>query len=85
MNRPGTVSSRKKKSTGWRPRTDAQNFEFKKKVIENGEDKIDDHLATIQKAIEAAAGEVPHCTEAEGEKNTQGTPENVRLREEAAA
>ena len=53
--------------------------------MENGEDKIDDNLATIQKAIEAAAGEVPHCTEAEGEKNTQGTPENVRSREEAAA
>ena len=45
----------------------SEKFEFKKKVMENGEDKIDNNLATLQKAIEAAAGEVPHCTEAERE------------------
>ena len=46
--------------------------------------KIDENLATIQKTIEAAAGEVVHNTRAEREKVTQRKPDNVRRREEAA-
>ena len=46
--------------------------------------KIDENLATIQKTIEAAAGEVVHNTRAEREKITQRKPDNVRRREEAA-
>ena len=51
---------RTKKWTGWRPRTDEQKIEFKKKVVENGEDRIDQNWATIQKCIEIAAGKVAH-------------------------
>ena len=56
---------RTKKWTGWRPRTDEEQIEFKKNVMENGEDRTDEHLAAIQKNIEIAAGKVAHHTEAE--------------------
>ena len=42
------------------PKTEAQKIEFKKQVMENEEDKIDENLATTQNTIEAAAGEVAH-------------------------
>ena len=53
--------------------------------MENGEVKIDENLATKQKTIEAAAGEVAHYTKAEREKFIQQTPDNVRIPEGAAA
>ena len=59
---------RTKKWIGWRPRTDEQHIEFKKKVMENGEDGIDEDFTTIQKTIEIAAGAVTHHTKAEKEK-----------------
>ena len=62
-----------------------KKIELRKKVMESGEDKIEEDLADIQKTIEDAAGKVAHHTEAEREKMIQNTPENVRLREEAAA
>ena len=34
---------RKKKWTGWRPKTDEQKNDFKKKVMQNGEEKIDEN------------------------------------------
>ena len=49
-----------------------------------GEERRPD-LAALQKAIEIATGTVAHHTKAERVKITQSTPENVRLREEAAA
>ena len=60
---------RTKKWTGWRPRTDEQKIEFKKKVVENGEDKIDENCATIQKYLEIAAGKVAHHMKAERDKH----------------
>ena len=65
----------KKKWTGWRPKTDEQTQEFRKNVMEKNFDTEDD-IATTQKNIETVAGEVAQIISA---------PENVRLREEAAA
>ena len=53
--------------------------------MQGGDDKTEEDLAVIQKTIAAAAGKVAHHTKAEREKITQSTPENVKLREEAAA
>ena len=36
----------------------SKNFEFKKKVMEVGEEKSEDNLATIQESIEVAVGKV---------------------------
>ena len=52
--------------------------------MEKDDDKFDEYLATIQTTIEIVASRVAHHTKAERE-NIQSTPENVRLREEAAA
>ena len=46
---------------------------------------MEEDLETIQKNIENAAGKVVHRTKAQREKQTKSSPENVRLREEAAA
>ena len=51
---------RKKKWTGWKPKKDAQKIDFRKKVIEKGNDKIDEDWASMQKIIEIAAGRVAH-------------------------
>ena len=61
---------RKKKWTGWKPKTDEQQIEFRKKVMEDGDDKIDEDLATIQKTLETAAGKVAHITLKPKEKNS---------------
>ena len=53
--------------------------------MEKGNDKIGEDLATRQKTIEIAAGEVAHHTKAERATHSLSTPENVRSREEAAA
>ena len=50
----------KKEWTGWRPKTNAQKLDFKKKVMENGEEKIDENLVTKQETVEVAAGKVAH-------------------------
>ena len=47
--------------------------------------KIGEDLAVIQKTIEATASKVPQHAKGERENIKQRTPENVRLREEAAA
>ena len=60
---------RKKKWTGWKPKTDEQTMEFQNKVIEKNDDTEYD-LATIQRNIENAAGEVAHHTKAEKQKET---------------
>ena len=46
---------------------------------------IEEDLASIQKNTENAARKVVHRTKAQREKEIMSTPENVRLREEAAA
>ena len=61
---------RKKKWTGLRTKTDEQKLDFKKKVVEGGEDKTQENLAVIQKTHEAAAGKVAHHTKAERENFT---------------
>ena len=49
-------------------------------------DSTEDGLAATQKNVESAAGKVAHRTKWHKEKKTiMSTPENVRLREEAAA
>ena len=45
--------------------------EFKKKVMENGEEKNDEHSDKIQETIEAAAGKVAHGKEANYSKKHQ--------------
>ena len=45
--------------------------EFQKKVMQGGEDKIDEDLATVQETVETAAGNVAHHTQAEREKHTE--------------
>ena len=62
---------RTRKWTGWKPRTDEQKIEFKKKVMEDGEDGIDEDFATVQKTIEIAAGKVAHHTKPKREKLTK--------------
>ena len=59
---------RKKTWTGWKPKTDEQTLEFRKKVMEKNDD-TEDELATIQRNIETAAGKVAHHTKAEREKS----------------
>ena len=59
---------RKKKWTGRKPKTDEQKIEFKKKVMEDGEDRNDEDLVKIQTTIETAAGKVAHHTKDEREK-----------------
>ena len=61
-----------------KPKTDEQNIEFRKNVMEKNDDKIDEALATIQKTIENAASKVAHNTEAERENILQSTPGTVR-------
>ena len=46
---------------------------------------VDENLTTLQKTIEFALGNVAHCTKAERESSLQRTPDDVRMREEAAA
>ena len=45
------AKKRKKKWTGWRPETDVQKIEFKKKVMENRDEKHEEMLGTIQKLL----------------------------------
>ena len=54
-------------------------------MMEKNDDKSDEDLATIQKTIEIAASKVAHNAKAEREQIIQSTPQNVSLREEAAA
>ena len=54
---------RKRRRSG--QETDVQKIDCRKNVMEKGDDKIDEDLATIQKAVEIAAGRVAHHTKAE--------------------
>ena len=56
----------------------------KREVMKNERDTEED-LSTAQKNFENAAKEIQHRTNAQKEKEMMRTPENVRLREEAAA
>ena len=53
--------------------------------MEKNDDQMEDDLAAIQKAIDISAGTVAHYTKAERERIVKSTPEDVGLREEAAA
>ena len=55
-----------------------------KRSDEKGGDK-EEHHSTDQKNIESAAKKIQHLTNAQKEKEMMRTPENMRLREEAAA
>ena len=48
-------------------------------------DGVAEYFATVQKNTESAAGKVVQRTKAQREKEIMSTPDNVRLREEAAA
>ena len=64
------VSLKERESRSGQDRNQRQTSkknEFKK-VMEDGDDKIDEDSTTIQKAIETAAGKVVHHTHAEREK-----------------
>ena len=72
------------KWTGWKPITEEQSVKFKKEVMINN-DGVEEDFATIQKTPRARSGKVVHRTKAQREKEIMSTPDNVRLREEAAA
>ena len=42
---------RKKKWTGWRPKTDEQTIEFQKELMRNRDEKLEENLGTIQKVF----------------------------------
>ena len=48
----------RKKWTGWRPKTDEQTIEFQKDVMRSRDEKKEEKLETIQRAVEDAAGKV---------------------------
>ena len=75
---------RNKEWTGWKPTTEEQLMQFTRKVTKNERDTEED-LSTAQKNIENTAKKIQHRTNALKEKEMLRTPENVRLREEAAA
>ena len=60
-----------KKWTGWKPKKDEQKIEFRKKMMEVGEDMIDEGVASIQKTLVIAAGRVAHHTKADCENYTE--------------
>ena len=49
------------------------------------DEKQEENLGRIQKDIEEAAGKVAHNTKNDRDKAMKQTPENVKIREEAAA
>ena len=61
LHRPTDVRKEreKKKWAGWKPKTDEQTMEFRKKVMDT-----EDDLATFQRNIKTAAREVAHHTKA---------------------
>ena len=59
-------------------------MQFGKEVMKDVGNKEED-LLTVQKNIENATKNIRHRTIAHKEKEIMSTPENVRLREEAAA
>ena len=84
--RCGTIPPEKKRIwCGWAPKTVEHKIQFIKKVMEKDGHGIDEHLTSIQKTIEFAAGSVAHCTEAERDKILQRTPDDVTTSKEAAA
>ena len=64
---------RKKNLFGWAPKTVEHKIEFTKKIKETDGRGVDEHLTTIQKNIEFAAGKVAHCTKAERQNFTENT------------
>ena len=59
---------KRKKWTGCKPKTDEQTIEFRRNVMEKGDDKSDEDLVAIQQTIEIAAADVAHHTKAERKK-----------------
>ena len=59
---------RRKKWTGWRPKTDEQKIEFQKEVMESRDEKLEENLGTIRKTLRDAAGKVAHSTKNERAK-----------------
>ena len=81
---PQLFCKKKKKVDKWKPKTEEQSLKFKKEVMKkNG--SIED-LAGVRKNTENAARKPAHQTKARREEETnESTPDNFRLREEAAA
>ena len=76
--------TKKRKEWAWMGTQDVEHkIDFMKKVMENDVHGGDEKLATIQKTIEFAAGNVAHCTKAE-RKKVKRTRDDARTREEAA-
>ena len=79
-----TCEGKENEKVDWMETKDRRaNNGFRKKVMEKNGD-TEDHLAIIQRNLEKAAGKVAHHTKAKREKVIMSTPDNVRLREEAA-
>ena len=70
---------RKKKWTGWKPKTDEQTNEFGKKVMEGGENKIEEDSAVVKKKLLRLPLVKWRITQKLKEKNFQSPPENVRF------
>ena len=68
------------------PTSDEAKMEFQKAVMSRKDEKHKENLGTIQKDIEEAAGKsgLEH-KKSDRDKAVKETPENVRIREEAAA
>ena len=75
---------RNKKWTGWKPITEEQLLKFQKRS-DGKKGSIEEDLATVHENTENAARKAVHRTKAQKEKEIMSTPENVRVREEAAA
>ena len=70
------VFQKRKKWTGWKPKTEEQSILFSRDVMKKGGDK-EEHLSTVQKNRKSAAKKIQHRTNAQKEKEMMRTPENV--------
>ena len=75
---------RKKKWTGWKPKTDEQTSEFGKKVMEGGEDKIEEDSAVVNKTLRLPLVKW-RITQKLKEENFSESAGECEIREEAAA
>ena len=66
-------------------KNDEAKIDFQKTVMGKEDDEQGENLGTLQKDIEDAAGKVAHSTKKRKRNFVKRTPENVRIRAEAAA
>ena len=68
---------------GWRPRSEEQKKEYIRKLLKDKEGSLND-LYVVQEQIEEAARKIAHFTKGR-KKIMKQTPEEVKIREKAAA